>query len=105
MVQGGQDRADAAQCGHAVGQAEGRQRGRPVRVTGDRREPAHRLGQRSEARPLRVRPELPKAGDAREHGRDRAACDQENRRSGVVAEPVQLPEVIQHEQSDYRKWQ
>ena len=65
-LQRGHDREGGGERGDAVGEAERRQRGRAVRLAGDRGEAAHRLGERAEAGPRAVRPELAEAGDARD---------------------------------------
>ena len=54
----------ARDAGHAVGEPERRQRRRPVGLARLVREAAHRLGQRPERAPLRVRAGLAEAGHA-----------------------------------------
>ena len=77
----------------AVGQAERRQRGRSVRFAGDRGEATHRLGQRAEPRPVRVRPELAERRDARDH-QPRIAFEQRRADRKVPALQRPGPEVL-----------
>ncbi|ABA53072.1 hypothetical protein BURPS1710b_A1263 [Burkholderia pseudomallei 1710b] len=67
-----------------VGERKRRQQRRAARLARDGREPAHRLGERAEARPARIRAELPEARHAHQH---EARVE---RRQHVVAEPPAL---------------
>ena len=77
LVEGRHDRERRCQRGDPVGQAERWEGRRPVRLTGRRREPAHRLGQRAEPGTAAIRADLSEAGDP---GEDEARV--------VLAQPV-----------------
>ena len=89
------DRVCRRESGDAISQAERRQRRRAVLLAGQRGEPAHRLGQRPEARPGGVRPELAERRHSRQH---------QARVRGRQGLPVQTPalqgartEVLDHD--------
>jgi hypothetical protein len=67
VVQRDHHRQRPGDPGDTVGQAERRQRRRPVLLAGLVREPAHRLHQRAERAPLRVGTGLSEAGHPKHH--------------------------------------